>query len=67
MEGAINACCFQAMLGHPSRKNFKNMVDANLIASCPVTPENISQAHHHFGKNFAGLRKKAAQKSQNVW
>ena len=33
------------LLGHPSRKNFKSMVHTNLIANCPVTPENISHAH----------------------
>ena len=34
VEGAIKAHCFQAMLGHPSRKDFKSMVHANLIAKC---------------------------------
>ena len=56
VEGAIKAHCFQAVLGHPSRKHFKNMLHANLITNCPVTPENISDAHQLFGEDLAGLR-----------
>ena len=62
MEGAIKACCFQAMLGHPSRKDFESMVHANLFANCPVTPENISHLHQLFGEDVAGLRGKTVQK-----
>ena len=40
LEGAIKACHLQAMLGHSSRKDFKGMVHANLIANCPVTTED---------------------------
>ena len=45
VEGAMEACCLQALLGHPSRKDFEGMVHANLIAHRPVTPENISHVH----------------------
>ena len=55
VEGGINARQFQAMLGHPSRKDYKSMVCANLIANCPVTPENISHAHKLFSEKLAGL------------
>ena len=58
VEWAIKAHRFQAMLGHPSRKDFKSMVHANLIANCHVTPEYISHAHQFFGENLAGLRGK---------
>ena len=44
VEGAIKACQFQAMLGHPSRKDFESMVHANLIANCRMTQENIFHA-----------------------
>ena len=54
VEGAIEAHCPQAKFGHPSRKDFKGMVHINLIANCPVTPENISHAHQLFGENLAG-------------
>ena len=40
--GFNKECCLQAMLGHKSRKDFESMVHANLIANCPVTPENIT-------------------------
>ena len=58
VEGTIKACCLQAMLGHPSRKDYKSMVHANLIANFSVTPENISHAHKLFGKNLRGLKRK---------
>ena len=58
VEGAIKAHHFQAMLWHPSRKDFKSMVCADLIANCSVIPENISHAHQLFGENLAGLRGK---------
>ena len=58
MEGAIKACCFQTMLGHPLRKDSKSMIPANLNVNCPMTPENISCAHQLFGKKFAGMRGK---------
>ena len=62
VKGAFEAHCLQAMLGHPSRKDFKGMVCANLIANCPVTPENISRTHQLFCENLAGLRGKTVRK-----
>ena len=62
VKGAIEAHWLQAMLWHPSRKDFEGMICANLIANCPVTPENISHAHQLFGENLAGLRGKTVQK-----
>ena len=37
VEGAIKAQELQAMLGHPSQKDFEGMVCTNLVANCPVT------------------------------
>ena len=62
MKGAIKACHFQAMLGHPSRTDFESMVHVNLIANGPATPENITHTHQLFGDDLAGLRGKAVQK-----
>ena len=67
VEGAIKAGHFQAMLRHPSRKEYKSMVQANLIANCPVTPENIFHPHKLFGENLAVLRGKTVQKKQSKW
>ena len=59
VEGAIKACHLQAMFGHLSRKDFKGIiVHGNLIANCPITPENISHIHQLFGEKLAGLRGK---------
>ena len=45
VESVIEAYCLQAMLAHPSRKDFEGMIHANLILNCPVTLENIYDAH----------------------
>ena len=62
VKGTINGRQFQAVLGHPSKKDYESMVHANLIANCSVTPENISNTHKLFGENLARLRGKTVQK-----
>ena len=62
VEGSIKACCLQAMLRHPSIKDFKSMVHANLIANSPMTAGNISHAHQLFDENLAGLRGKTVHR-----
>ena len=34
----------QAMMGNPSKKDYKTMVSNNLIPECPITPTDISNA-----------------------
>ena len=51
VEGAIEAHHPQAMLGHPSRKDFKGMVCANLIANCPVTQKKPEQVGNELCPN----------------
>ena len=64
VEGAINACHLQAMLGHPSRKDFKGIVHVNLIVNCPMTTENISHTHQLCGENLARFRGKQCAKNR---
>ena len=67
VEGAIKAHYLQAMLGYPSKKDFKGMVHANLIANCPMTPENISHAHQPLVKTWQNLGEKQSAESQSKW
>ncbi len=34
----------QAMMGNPSKKDYKGMVSNNLIPNCPVTSKDVSNA-----------------------
>ena len=62
IEGAKKAQEFQAMVGHPSRRDLKKMVRANLIANCPITENDVANADAIFGDNLAGLRGKTTRK-----
>ncbi|KAL3810038.1 hypothetical protein ACHAXA_000207 [Cyclostephanos tholiformis] len=44
----------QAMLGHPTDREFIGMVRSNMIANCNVTDSAIKNAHAIFGPNLAG-------------
>jgi hypothetical protein len=52
-----------ALVGYPSPKDFKNMVRANMIRNCPVTPSSISAAHKIFGPNIASLKGKTTRRT----
>ena len=58
VERAIKAQQLQTLLGYSLKKDFDSMVGDNLIANCPVIPENVSHAHKLFGENVASLRGK---------
>jgi hypothetical protein len=49
------------MVGHPSEKDFRNMVSSNMITNCPVTPTDINAANKISGPNVASL------KGKKVW
>jgi hypothetical protein len=56
VEDAHAACKAQAMLGHPTDRDFPGMVRSGMILNCPVTPNDVQNAHHIFGPNLAGVR-----------
>jgi hypothetical protein len=57
---AKEACRVQAMMGNPSKKDYKGMMSGNLIAKCPVNTTNISNAHVIFGLDLASIKGKTA-------
>ncbi len=46
----------QAMLGHPTDRDFLGMVRSGMILNCPVTPSAVQNANRIFGFNLAGVR-----------
>jgi hypothetical protein len=51
----------QAMIGNPSKGDFKGMVSGNLIKNCPVTMTDITNARKIFGPDLASIRGKTVQ------
>ena len=58
---AKEACRAQAMMGNPSEKDYKGMVSNNLIANCPITSRDVSNARTNFGPDLASIRGKTVQ------
>ncbi len=48
----------QAMLGNPSKKDFKGMISSNIIPNCPTTHSNVTNAQKIFGPDLASIRGK---------
>ena len=51
----------QAMMGNPSKKDCKGMVSNNLIANCPVTSSDVSNACAMFGPDLASIQGEMVQ------
>jgi hypothetical protein len=56
VEEARKAHEAQAMLGHPTDRNFLGMVRGGMISNCPVTANAVKNAHQIFGPDLAGIR-----------
>ncbi len=55
---AKEARCAMGMIGNPSKRDFKNTVKGNLINNCPVSSDDVTNAHAIFGPDLANLRGK---------
>jgi hypothetical protein len=53
------------LVGHPSPKDFKNMVRSNMIRNCTVTATDIDNAYKIFGDDLATLRGKTVRNTQD--
>jgi hypothetical protein len=49
------------MVGYPSPADFTNMVRANMIRNCPVTPTYITTSNKIFGPDVASLKGKTVR------
>jgi hypothetical protein len=56
VEDARAAHEAQAMLGHPTNRDFLGMVYSGMILNCPVTPSAVQNANHIFSPDLAGVR-----------
>ncbi|KAL7447592.1 hypothetical protein ACHAXS_006643 [Conticribra weissflogii] len=62
IRDAEKACEAMAMVGHPTEREFTNMVHLNMIQNCKVTPEAITNAFKIFGPDLEGVRGKTVQR-----
>ncbi len=53
----------QAMMGIPSEKVYKGMVSNNLIANCPITSKDVSNARTIFRPDLTSIRGKTVQQA----
>jgi hypothetical protein len=56
VEEGRKACKVQAMLGHPTDRDFLGMVRGGMIFNCPMTTNAVMNAHQIFGPDLAGVR-----------
>ncbi len=62
VKEARTARVAQAMLGHPTDRDFLGMVCANMIKNCPVTESAVVNANRIFGPDLAGVRGQTVRK-----
>ena len=61
VEAAKRAREFQSTVGHPSTADLKNIIKANLIANCPVSPDDVERAEKIFGPSVPILKGKTTR------
>ena len=52
----------QGMVGHPTDRDFLEMVRANYIMNCPVTESAVQNANLIFGPDLAGVRRRTVHR-----
>ncbi len=60
---AKEACRAQAMMGNPSKKDYKTMVSNNLIPECLIMSMDITKARAIFGPDLPSMRGKTERKT----
>ena len=55
---AVEARKLYQIIGIPSIKDFKAIVQGNLIKNCPITIEDINVAEKIFGKDISSIKGK---------
>ncbi len=53
----------QAMIGNPSKGNYKGMVSRNMIKNCPIKPANITYARDMFRPDLPSVQDKTVWRS----
>ena len=60
---AVQARKLYHLIGTPSVKDFKNIIQSNLIKNCPVTINDINIAENIFGKVISSIKGKTTRRS----
>ena len=59
---ASNARRLMGMIGSPSERDFQGLVRQNLLKDCPITNDDIVNAHKLFGPDLASIRGKTVRR-----
>jgi hypothetical protein len=60
---AKEACQGQAMIGNPSKGDYKGLVSSNMISNCLIAPVDITNARMIFGPDLASVRGKTVRQT----
>jgi hypothetical protein len=67
VQQAARTCCLMGMVPCPSKCNFQAIICLNMLKDCPVTNNNIRNAHNIYGPDLALIRGKMVwQKPKRV-
>ncbi len=58
IERAREARRIQGMITNPTEREFSAMMREKLLANCPVTVQDVNNAHHIYGRDLANIREK---------
>jgi hypothetical protein len=59
---AKEACQGQGLIGNPSKKDYRSMVSSNMIANCPFSMSNVTNARAIFGPDLTSVRGKTVRR-----
>jgi hypothetical protein len=62
IERAREARRIQGMIANPTERKFSPMVREKLLANCPVTVQDVNNAHHIYGRDLANIRGKTTRR-----
>jgi hypothetical protein len=62
VEGATAAHGLMGMLVTPPLRNFEEMVHLNIVEDCPITNDNIKNAHTIFGTDLTTIKGKTVRR-----
>ncbi len=61
IKRAREARWIQGMIVNPTEREFSAMVHEKLLANCPVTVQDVNNAHHIYGCDLANIRGKTTR------
>ncbi len=54
------------MIVNPTEREFSAMVREKLLANCPVTVQDVNNAHHIYGRDLVNIRGKQLEENQSM-